>query len=546
MRILISYLIRAHVGPFLFALSTLTGLLFLNAVAQRLENLAGKGLTWDVIWEFMVLSLPHTVALTLPMAVLVAVLYAFSDLTANNEVTAMKAGGVRPQRVMLPLIGVGVVIGGVMLLFNDYVLPEANHRLRNLLLDINRKSPTFILREQVVNEVRAGDTGDVYYLTAATIDNQTNELHDVAIYDGNDPLDSRTTYATRGQMAFNEARTDLYLTLYDGVVFETAADREGDFQQIRYEKQVLPIRGVGNELERRAGGAERSDREMTLAMLDSAATDRAQKLDSALDVAAEIARYTVLQALGREDVATASENGAGRRSAPPATGPLPGTSTPPVRPRGAPSDDGPASPRAQGVPTPRDLSAGTSGRVGDTAAAAAQRLEEDRELLARDEVTRQAYIRTNTQWAISNSHRSRVSSYRVEIHKKYTLAFACVVFVLLGGPLAIRFPRGGLGLVIAASSGIFSVYWAGLIGGENLADNGVAPPAITMWVPNLVFGALGLWLFMTMGRESATSRGGGWDDLYWTVRKTLTAPFRAARRDGGDGRDRAAGGEARA
>ncbi|MGD2069902.1 MAG: LptF/LptG family permease [Gemmatimonadota bacterium] len=511
MRILISYLIRAHVGPFLFALSTLTGLLFLNAVAQRLENLAGKGLTWDVIWEFLVLSLPHTVALTLPMAVLVAVLYAFSDLTANNEITAMKAGGVRPQRVMLPLIGVGVVIGGVMLLFNDYVLPQANHRLRNLLLDINRKSPTFILREQVVNEVRAGDTGDVYYLTAATIDNQTNELHDVAIYDGNDPLDSRTTYATRGQMAFNEARTDLYLTLYDGVVFETAADREGDFQQIRYEKQVLPIRGVGNELERRAGGAERSDREMTLAMLDSAATDRAQKLDSARDVSAEIARYTVLQALGREDVATASENGAGRRPTPPTTLPSPAISTPPAT--------------------------GTDG-------AAPRQLEEDRELLARDEVTRQAYIRTNTQWAISNSHRSRVNSYRVEIHKKFTLAFACVVFVLLGGPLAIRFPRGGLGLVIAASSGIFSVYWAGLIGGENLADNGVAPPAITMWVPNLVFGALGLWLFMTMGRESATARGGGWDDLYWTVRKSLTAPFRAARRDRVAGG--VEGGEARA
>ena len=113
----------------------------------------------------------------------------------------------------------------------------------------------------------------------------------------------------------------------------------------------------------------------------------------------------------------------------------------------------------------------------------------------------------------------------MEIHKKYTLAFACVVFVLLGGPLAMRFPRGGLGLVIAASSGIFAIYWAGLIGGESLADRGVAPPAVTMWIPNIVFTGLGLWLFATMGREGSTSRGGGWDDVFWSARRAVTAPF---------------------
>ena len=99
MRILIGYLIRAHVGPFVFALTALTGLLFVNAIAQRLQDLMGKGLTRDVVLEFMVLSIPHTIALTLPMAVLVSVLYAFSDLAANNEITAMKAGGVQPQRL---------------------------------------------------------------------------------------------------------------------------------------------------------------------------------------------------------------------------------------------------------------------------------------------------------------------------------------------------------------------------------------------------------------------------------------------------------------
>ncbi|MDE0474948.1 MAG: LptF/LptG family permease, partial [Gammaproteobacteria bacterium] len=98
MNILTRYLIRAHVAPFFFSLTVLTGLFFLNLVALRMGALMGKGLPWQVYAEFMLLSLPHTLALTIPMSVLVAVLYAFSELAEANEITAMSAGGVRPAR----------------------------------------------------------------------------------------------------------------------------------------------------------------------------------------------------------------------------------------------------------------------------------------------------------------------------------------------------------------------------------------------------------------------------------------------------------------
>ncbi|GIT51982.1 MAG: hypothetical protein Ct9H300mP15_21950 [Gemmatimonadota bacterium] len=78
--VLTKYLIKIHIGPFIFALATITGLIFLNAVAQRIEGLIGKGLPWTVVGEFLVLSLPHTIALSLPMSVLVAVLYSFTEL----------------------------------------------------------------------------------------------------------------------------------------------------------------------------------------------------------------------------------------------------------------------------------------------------------------------------------------------------------------------------------------------------------------------------------------------------------------------------------
>ncbi len=195
MGVLTRYLIRVHVGPFLFALSTLTALIFLNAVAQRIDGLLGKGLSWRVVVEFLALSLPHTIALSLPMSVLVAVLYAFSEMTSSNEITAMSAGGIRPARLILPLVGMGALMTGVMLYFNDVVLPESNHRLKNLMVDIARKSPTLELREQIVNEISTEVGFERYFLTATRIDRVENTLEEVTIFDGNNPSRRRTTYA---------------------------------------------------------------------------------------------------------------------------------------------------------------------------------------------------------------------------------------------------------------------------------------------------------------------------------------------------------------
>ncbi len=81
-------------------------------------------------------------------------------------------------------------------------------------------------------------------------------------------------------------------------------------------------------------------------------------------------------------------------------------------------------------------------------------------------------------------------------------------------------------MVIAVSACIFAIYWAGLIGGENLADEGKVSPFVAMWTPDLLFTVLGLYLVSRMGRESASQRGGGWDDLIWTVRKSVGSLFR--------------------
>ena len=91
-------------GPLVFALTALTSLLLLNYIAKQIDQLVGKGLSIGVIATFFGLSLPFTVAMTTPMSVLVATLYAFSRLASENEITAMKANGVSLKRVLIPVI----------------------------------------------------------------------------------------------------------------------------------------------------------------------------------------------------------------------------------------------------------------------------------------------------------------------------------------------------------------------------------------------------------------------------------------------------------
>jgi lipopolysaccharide export system permease protein len=101
--------------------------------------------------------------------------------------------------------------------------------------------------------------------------------------------------------------------------------------------------------------------------------------------------------------------------------------------------------------------------------------------------------------------RVRAAHFLVEIHKKYVISTACLVFVLVGVPVAIRFPRGGMGLVIGVSLSIFGVYYIGLIGGESLADRLAAPPWI-LWTPNALFTLAGLGLLWASHRSGVARR----------------------------------------
>src|SRR5690349_3682439 len=165
--------------------------MLLQYIARQFGNLVGKGLRWQVILEFFLLSIPFTVAMTLPMAILVAVLYAFSRLAAENEVTALKAGGVSARSLMKPALIASVFLSAFMLWFNDQLLPQANHELAALQMAIFRTKPTFALKPQVINTVKEGQ---LYLRAGYLAHDSSGHMRDVTIYDVSDATRRRTIY----------------------------------------------------------------------------------------------------------------------------------------------------------------------------------------------------------------------------------------------------------------------------------------------------------------------------------------------------------------
>src|SRR5437660_3477307 len=144
-RTLTRYLLRQHLAPLGFALTALTGLMLLQQIAKQFGNLVGKGLPWGVIIEVFVLSIPFIVAVTLPMAVLVAVLHTFTRLAADNEITALQASGVSVGRVITPVLGGAAAVALLSSPWTGQVRQRPNRWLRTLQVDIQRKKPSFTL-----------------------------------------------------------------------------------------------------------------------------------------------------------------------------------------------------------------------------------------------------------------------------------------------------------------------------------------------------------------------------------------------------------------
>ncbi len=477
MKILSRYLLRQHVLPFVFALSALTSFELLRQVARKLGDLLGKGLPWTVIAEFFALTIPFLIAITLSMSVLVAVLYTISRMAGDQELTAMRAGGVSLGQLMRPLVLAAAAVAFTSFLFGDQILPRTNHRLRSLMTDIFRTKPTFSLSEHVINEVKKGRIS----LRAARIDQATYRMRDVTLYNTEDNEQPRIIYADSGYVAFAPNQEDLHLTLYDGAIHEFDRSDPKMFQQTAFRRQIVLVRGVGSEFVRRETDDYRGDREMGVCQLE------------------EVVRAARHDARVAEERAWIMEQGALRSLvglAPVLGDSVIDRSTPSLYCRGLALAAGLLKPSVSEAQPVR-------GGISDAQEQSDQAVRPTLGSRAMPRI-RPTEVRVHRDRA--RSSRVRAAVHAVELHKKYSIPAACIVFVIVGVPLGMRFPRGGLGLVLGASMVVFSVYYIGLIAGESLANRLTVSPFVAMWASNILMATLGVLGILWQRRSGSVPR----------------------------------------
>jgi lipopolysaccharide export system permease protein len=139
----------------------------------------------------------------------------------------------------------------------------------------------------------------------------------------------------------------------------------------------------------------------------------------------------------------------------------------------------------------------------------------------------QAFGQTLARLQIASSRvtdsKTTASRYAVEIQKKFALAAACAVFVLLGAPVGLRFPRGGVGMVLGVSIVVFGLYYIGLVAGEAAANRLVLSPFWGMWATNVICTVIGIVLMFRVQRSGATARGGEMRERLEALRAWLAA-----------------------
>ncbi|GAB1344529.1 LptF/LptG family permease [Gemmatimonas sp.] len=537
MKLLTRYVIREHAGPLVFALSALTSLLMLQYVARQLANLAGKGLPWAAIGKFFVLSLPFTVAMTLPMAVLVATLYAFGRMAAEHEITAFKASGVRVRTLMAPVLVCALLLSLFMVWFNDQLLPRTNHELRVLNGDIARTKPTLALKEQVMNPIT-----DQFFMRVARVDARTNRMYDITIYDLRKGPERQTIYADSGVFLLDASGENLQLQLTDGHAQEFVRGDPKRLQRSFFRTQTVQLRGIVRQFEATAEDNYRGDREQTVCQMHQTYIENAREfkrlrgeyMDNAGRLAGKGNLITVSRDRPAKEVlstfycerllgglATALLPKKAKAQPPTPQRPVlapPDSSAPAVVPA---LDTGAAAQAAAGGVQPAVPDSIT--RV-DTVATPAPPV-----VAATDTTTVYATAMRAAQQQLL-AQREVLDGLAVEIHKKFALSFACLVFVLFGPPIALRFPRGGVGVTIGVSIVVFGLYYVCLMGGEALADKGRLPAFIAMWIANAIFSLVGIALLWRVESTTDTSRGGGLSD--WLAdrraRKQLAREMKSA------------------
>ena len=427
--------------PFFISLLIITFLLFINFLLRAIDRFLGKGLEFLTILEYLILNLAWIVALSVPMAVLLATLATFGKLSEDNEINAMRSTGIGFITILRAPLIFGTIIAILLIIFNNIILPEMNFKARLLSGDIYKKRPDISIEPGIFVDNIPG-----YNMIIS--EKKNGIMYDIRILSKGQNKSQTTIHSDSGKIT---TMADAFLlTLFDGEIHELENKDYTNYRRIIFEehKIIIPANDI---LLNRRDSSNRTDREMTIPMI----LDKIASYDNKIEVVSNRIKGSFSRTVGDSILPKNIEQGSLLINK-----------------------------------TLKLIKNDSSLFLG--------------ELNKKERQLRNLERQLKNEMRLISSYSKGVNKYRVEAHKKFSIPFACILFVLLGAPLGILANKGGFAVSTSISFGFFLMYYILLIIGEELADRNILSPLVGMWTPNVVLMIVSIYLIFYTIREGTS------------------------------------------
>ncbi len=461
-----TFILQSFLPLFVMTFCICMFIVLMQFLWRYIDDLVGKGLGVDVISELFFYAALTMVPMALPLAILLASLMIFGNLGENFELTAMKASGISLLRTMAPLIVLMVLIAAGAFFFQNNVLPIAQTKMYTLLYSVRQKSPELEIPEGVFYDQIPG-----YNLFIEHKNRDTGVLYDMMIYDVSRGFEnSSIILADSGKMSFTADKTHLFLELWSGESFENLKDAATGMKNVPYRRETFDVKEImvtfdSNFNRMDEQGMRNQYVGKNMAELRATIDSVQQRVDS----------------LGMEYSNSLREtphmNIMPYRISSDTTGTRIRTPNPSVK-----------MARAMDVDSVfRGSSSGVGINYLQTALAKSQRNKQEYEYRS---LTMADDTRT-------------IRRHSIELMKKFTLSFACIIFFFIGAPLGAIIRKGGLGTPLVISVFLFIFYYIIDNMGYKLARDGKWPVWQGMWLSAAVLLPLGIFFTYKAVNDSA-------------------------------------------
>lgn len=441
---------------------------------RYIDEMVGKGLTIAVLGELFFYAALTFVPMALPLAILLASLMTFGNLGEHFELTALKASGISLLHTMRPLIITMVFIAVAAFFFQNDVLPVAQTKMWTLLYSVRQKSPEVEIPEGVFYDQIPG-----YNLYVEHKDRETGTLHSMMIYDVSKGFENaRIILADSGRMSITEDKTHLFLRLWDGEQFENLRESNGGSSKagVPYRRETFDVKEILVPFD--ANFNRMDEAGMRNQFVGKNITRLRQSIDSInhrVDSIGDNYANMILNST-RLDIDIPSTRESRNTSA---------ASQQDPQHTQAPSE------AARSI----DLDSLFSGEknanmhnsILQQALAKAKRNYQDYEFKS----------------LAMEDDRKSIRRHEIELMKKFTLSFACIIFFFIGAPLGAIIRKGGLGTPIVVSVILFIIYYIIDNSGYKLARDGRWEVWQGMWLSSAVLLPLGVFFTYKAVNDSA-------------------------------------------